>query len=543
MAHENQHIEDIFKTAFENHEVQPPLNIWDSVESSLNESKNVEAVYASTFKNARIAPSASVWKRISHTLFWRNFLSFKAQSFNVYYLGAALSVCGVTMYSLFPPQKIQKTDFATIANIIEKSVNVEEIEEQGVHLYENNNTKAQATNLYQQKEQSQQNKGIITPQKLHHSEQAARNAATNATFSPAKTETAQAVFNFTNVRIVGEANICANSPVKYSIEGLPENAIVDWKLPQGASSKFISTRKISALFSKEGSFMLAANVQVGKTSSKIELPVRVEEAHKPEIKGRLTVCEGSEQELYSVNEAVNKEISYSWELQRNTIIPSGNKYINVNWNTAGKDTLTVTRVNLTTGCASSNSAVVVVEARPKVDFQMTAINTNEYEFWFVGESKKIQTFSWFIDGSKYSGESLVHTNYGAQTSLVKLEVSNKAGCKNSIQKEVAFGRNVLFVPQTFDLSANKGFIPQTNTRLKSYTIEIYNSRSEKIWESNELTDGKPAKAWNGMYRNAPVGKGKYMWRISATFDDGTQWHGIRQKDGKVQPTGIFVVER
>ena len=34
-----------------------------------------------------------------------------------------------------------------------------------------------------------------------------------------------------------------------------------------------------------------------------------------------------------------------------------------------------------------------------------------------------------------------------------------------------------------------------------------------------------------------------MWRISATFDDGTQWHGVRQKDGKVQPTGIFVVEK
>ncbi|MDR1760899.1 MAG: hypothetical protein LBR55_00470, partial [Bacteroidales bacterium] len=131
MTQEKQHIEDIFKKAFENHEVQPPHNLWDTVETSLNESKGIETVYASTFKNAHIAPSASVWKRISQALFWRTFLTFNSQSFNIYYVGAVLSICGITLYSLFPPQPQATSAFANNANKLTVSKN--EVREQATY--------------------------------------------------------------------------------------------------------------------------------------------------------------------------------------------------------------------------------------------------------------------------------------------------------------------------------------------------------------------------------------------------------------------------
>ena len=557
MTQETKHIETIFKQAFEHHEVQPPHTLWETVEASLDNSKNVETLFASLFRNARISPAASVWNRISQALFWRGFFTFSSNSFNIYYLGAALSICGITLYSLFPPTERIAPANLTVVTAVTNTEESKAEEQTTIALRPNEqaNTEAQVVNLRQQEiDVRQQNKNLLTTQKFQHSERSAEKGAGIVAFSSAEKNAAQSGaasasagttsnFNFANVRIVGNSTVCANSPAEYSIEGLPANAVVDWKLPQGASSKFMTTRKISANFGKEGAFTLGANVKVGAETKKVELAVRVEEANTPEIKGRRTVCEGGEKELYSVDEAVNKEITYQWELQRNTIVPTGNKYVNVNWNTAGKDTLTVIRINPATGCVSRNSTTVLVEAKPQVDFQMAAISTNEYEFWFVGESKKMQSFNWVVDGAQYGGETFVHTSFGTQTSLVKLEITNKVGCKNSVQKEIAFGRNILFVPKTFDLSSGAGFIPQTNTRLKSYSIEIYNSQSEKIWSSSELTDGKPAKAWNGMYKNTPVGKGKYMWSISATFDDGTEWRGIRQKDGKVQPTGIFVVEK
>jgi hypothetical protein len=539
MKPQKQHIEDIFKEALENHEVQPPASIWETVEASLDNAKNVEAVYASAFKNARIAPAANLWKRISRALFWRSFFSFNTQSFNIYYVGVVLSACGIALYSLFPPKAMPETH--SVAAITQVALNTAETPVA--------NTQQEQTQQAAKPQQTQLNAAATQAVASHKQEQRITSqtynsgkSTENEVLSPAKKEPTQGNFDFTQVHIVGSSAICADSPAEYEIEGLPSNAVIDWKLPQGARSTFISTRKIAALFSKAGSFVVVAKVKVGSETEKIELPVRVEEAPKPEIKGSRSVCEGSEQELYSVNEPVNKEITYHWELRRNTIMPTDNKYVNVDWNIAGKDTLTVTRINRITGCSSASSIPILIKAKPKVDFTMAAITTNEYEFWFVGESKKIQSFNWTIDGSQYSTETVTYTNYGANNSLVKLEVTDKAGCKNTVQKEAMFGRNILFVPKTFELSNRNGFIPQTNTRLQSYTIEIYNSKSEKIWSSNELVDGKPAKAWNGMLRNEPVSKGKYMWRIEAVFDDGTLWHGVRQTDGKMQTTGIFMVE-
>lgn len=546
MTQKNQHIEDIFKNAFENHEVQPPSNMWETVESSLDNSKSVETVYAAAFKNARIAPAANLWKRISHTLFWRNFFTFKVNSFNAYYLGAALGVCGVSLASFFSPET--SPELQTTVHKIEQIASVVNVESA-----ENTEVQAEVDLQTQEDTQVQESDFGSAKQfvdslqkpaktKKNTTKRSVEKSEAKANSSLVTKETAKAAFNFAQVQIVGNAVICANSPSEYAIEGLPTNAVVDWKLPQEARSQFISTRKIAATFSKNGAFVLAANVKVGNETAKIELPLRVEEAVVPEIKGQRSVCEGSEKMLYSVNEAVNKEIIYQWELQRNAIIPNGNKYVYVNWNIAGKDTLTVTRINKTTGCSASNSIVVLIDAKPKMDFSMAANNAQEYEFWFVGDSRKIRSYNWTVEGTQYNSESFVHTAYGTNNSLVKLEITNKAGCKNSLQKEVAFGRNILFVPKSFSLSKREGFIPQTNTELRSYNIEIYNSKSEKVWSSAELQNGKPAKAWNGMVRNAPASKGKYMWRIEAVFNDGTPWFGVRQKDGKMQATGIFVVE-
>ncbi|MDR2962672.1 MAG: hypothetical protein LBU90_03395 [Bacteroidales bacterium] len=532
MTHEEQHIETIFKKAFENHEVQPPGSLWGEVEASLNESKNVDALYATTFKYARVAPPASLWSKIAHTLFWRSFLNFNFNTFNVYYVAAALSVVSVGLYNAFPPQQRSAQPLVAAQEIV--------AQEQETQPY---TAPAQSVAAQTQAQQSTAHKETNIQTAAHTVKPEKTQTASTTPHSAGTEKTTAGEFNFAAVHIVGSNSVCANSATEYSIEGLPAQAIIDWNLPQGAQSKFISTRTIAAQFAKEGNFTLGATVKVGGTSKKLELPIRVEEARKPEIKGRRDVCEGSEKEPYSVEESINKEITYVWESQRNTVHATGNKYVSISWKNAGKDTLSVTRINLVTGCSAVNSAVINVLPAPKVDFAMSAISANEYELWFVGDSKKIQSFTWFIDGAKHSGESLVHSDASAQSSVVKLEITDKAGCKNSIQRDVTFGRNIVFVPKTFTISETGGFIPQTNSRLRSYHIEIYNARSEKIWESTELQDGKPAKAWNGMYKNAPAGTGKYMWRIAAVFEDGSTWYGVRQKDGKIQPSGIFTVER
>ena len=59
--------------------------------------------------------------------------------------------------------------------------------------------------------------------------------------------------------------------------------------------------------------------------------------------------------------------------------------------------------------------------------------------------------------------------------------------------------------------------------LKSYKADIYNIRGILIWSSDKLTDGTPSEGWNGTYKGKTCEPGVYMWKISATFKDGSVW--------------------
>jgi len=136
----------------------------------------------------------------------------------------------------------------------------------------------------------------------------------------------------------------------------------------------------------------------------------------------------------------------------------------------------------------------------------------------------------------------VYENKGIGNTTVTLKVTDKNNCSTILQREVSFNKHIIFVPRQFNLDNNDGFIPQTNQPLKSYKIEIYNPRNEKIWESTDLTNGKPSKAWDGTYKGTQVARGKYMWRIKAVFDDGTEWKGIMQPTGELKPSGIIIID-
>ena len=147
-----------------------------------------------------------------------------------------------------------------------------------------------------------------------------------------------------------------------------------------------------------------------------------------------------------------------------------------------------------------------------------------------------------IEGMEYSDAVVTHEASGSGSSFVTLKVTDKNGCSSTIQKEVDFNKNFISVPSKYTPSNGKYFVPLTNSDLQSYKLEIYNARNEKVWESTELNNGKPAAGWDGKVRGVVQPRGKYMWKISATFDDGTQWKGVTQPNGSCKPSGIFILE-
>lgn len=516
-------IEDIFGNAFRDAEIAPPSHLWESLESSLEKEQGVEALYKKAFVNTAIQPSKKIWYRISYILFLRGFLTFKPTSFNVYY-AALTALFGVVSVALWPSKNTQDVTKNSSQVEVVAPLSQEKIQEETQEIQQSNNTTNSTGSEY-----------VKSQEKVS----AVQKQTTVEVTAPVSLET----FDFSKVKIIGVTKICASLLAEYAIDGVPVESEIEWNLQsKDGVFKFISSRKISAMWNKGGNYTVWATVKVGNTKKKIELPVMVDANVEPVIKGKNKVCEGIEKQLYSVDEPVDKNIQYEWKTSFNSVDFIGNKYIHVNWKKSGRDTLLVSRINTETGCKSQSSMVVTIMPKPVIDFEMVPLGNSEFQFTYTGPIKKGVQVAWFIDGNEFNEQSIVYENRGIGTSMVTLQVTDKNNCLNSIQREVSFNKHILFVPRQFNLDNADGFMPQTNQALQSYKIEIFNPRNEKIWESSELVNGKPGKSWDGTYKGNPVPRGKYVWRIRAVFDDGTVWKGLMQPTGEIKPSGIVIIE-
>lgn len=535
MQEPKDYIDNLFSDAFSQSEQAPPPNLWNALEEKLTEQSSLDSMFKRMFAEFSVKPSKNTWKKISLLLFMRSFFTFRFSSFNAYYL-AALSVIGIyAAYSYSSNKEIELTQHEV------------EIVQPTLARYESYSHKAeQAPNSTQLHAE--------TPARVHEAAPAlkTKHEATikqtigkeKKTSKPALSDK-KAAFDFTTVQIFGKSAVCCNMQEEYTIEGLPKHAEVEWSLKiPNTTMKFISTRKVVAEWKKTGNYNLKARVTVGEESAEIELPIKVESAEKPTIKGRNKVCEGTEKQLYSIDEPVHKNIVYEWKISQNKIDFIGNKYINVDWNKSGADTLFVLRIDTESGCQSENFFPVTVLPQPDLSYSITPYGYNEVQLKYNGKKEKGKTVVWDINGVEYTTATLNYENLGTDIGVVSLTVKDKNKCVATNRQEVLFTNYMLYVPRSITVNRNQTFLPQVNPnqKLASYTIEIYSPTNEKIWESSDLTNGSPSKAWDATSKGQPVPRGKYMWKINAVFEDGYVWNGVMQANGDIKPIGIVVVD-
>ena len=67
MSKQQQSFDDLFKTAFENHEVTPPTHLWDNIERELPPSGE-DQVFNRAFQNYEVEPPPMVWQNVQKRL-------------------------------------------------------------------------------------------------------------------------------------------------------------------------------------------------------------------------------------------------------------------------------------------------------------------------------------------------------------------------------------------------------------------------------------------------------------------------------------------
>ena len=120
--------------------------------------------------------------------------------------------------------------------------------------------------------------------------------------------------------------------------------------------------------------------------------------------------------------------------------------------------------------------------------------------------------------------------------LVQLYARNNYDCVDSTSVIYKMMYKGLWVPNAMAVVPNTSTLlwKPVGVNLASYNAEVFDRWGKLLWQSDKLTEkGAPAEGWNGTFNESPCKIGVYIWKITATFRNGTMWYNndVGNRDG------------
>lgn len=80
--------------------------------------------------------------------------------------------------------------------------------------------------------------------------------------------------------------------------------------------------------------------------------------------------------------------------------------------------------------------------------------------------------------------------------------------------------------------------------LQTYFFGVWDLWGNLVWSSDKLIGDIPDGGWDGTdSKGRKMPSQNYIWRMKATFIDGTVWKGIKDRNGKFHSEGTFTLLR
>jgi len=124
-----------------------------------------------------------------------------------------------------------------------------------------------------------------------------------------------------------------------------------------------------------------------------------------------------------------------------------------------------------------------------------------------------------------------------------LTVYNSLGCPDTTSILYRVVMKGVAMPNAFEPENSS---PKLNTfrplalGLQTYFLGIWDLWGNMVWSSDKLIDTSPADGWNGTdSKGRKMPSQNYIWRMKATFLDGSDWKGIKDRFGKYHKEGTL----
>ncbi|MXV13861.1 PKD domain-containing protein [Hufsiella ginkgonis] len=201
------------------------------------------------------------------------------------------------------------------------------------------------------------------------------------------------------------------------------------------------------------------------------------------------------------------------------------------------------------GCSDTLDMADLIKITPKPTAEFSAehgfgTEIPNYTFQFRDQSINPVSWAWdFGDGKKSTAKDPLHTYADTGSYKVKLIVANTAGCLDTMIHTVRINGvpGQLYVPSGFmpgSLTAQLRTFAAIGSGIKQYQLEVFNKWGDLLWRTTALDEnGRPTESWDGTYKGQVVAEGVYVWKMSATFINGTEWKGMVYQDDIPKRTG------
>ncbi len=184
------------------------------------------------------------------------------------------------------------------------------------------------------------------------------------------------------------------------------------------------------------------------------------------------------------------------------------------------------------GCSDTVDSTLTVHVSPVSAFTITGgYDGMTGRLLMNNQSTGADAYEWiFGNGQTSDQENPVVTYTTDGTYIITLVSTNNFQCADTTFYKYEFLFHGLFVPNAFapesGVTGVTGF-KAVGINLAKFHIEVYDSWGHLLWSSDDLdSDGRPTGSWDG---RDPQGDllpaGTYLWKINATFIDGTPWTG------------------
>jgi len=319
------------------------------------------------------------------------------------------------------------------------------------------------------------------------------------------------------------------------------------------------TAPLSYTFNTAGTFYVTITAANSCTTVESSPPIRVDVFSEPLPQFTADVTSGCKNLTVNFTNqtpddpsAQATSLAYDWNFgdgspDETTFTPQPHTYNFKN----SPYTVTLTATNLVTNCSNviTKTAYINIIAPPATQFTEnpdSVINIPDYHFSFIDEtSGGAVSWSWsFGDGQTSISQNPGHTYIDTGSYKVTLTATSQAGCDSTISHNVRITGipGQLFLPNAFEPDGGttqlRTFMAK-GSGIKEWHMQIFNNYGQLVWETTRLDDkGAPIDGWDGTFKGAAAPQGVYVWQVSATFINGTQWKGNVIENSLPKRTGV-----